>query len=110
MRRSLMGSLLVVVGLVFLTEPTTTFAKAVTHTILIENMKFTPADLTVRVGDSILWINKDLVPHTVTDEGKSFNSNSISPEKKWRLHARKKGIFAYKCLFHPTMKATFVVQ
>ena len=36
------------------------------HTVVIENMQFNPATLTVRRGERIVWVNKDLFPHTVT--------------------------------------------
>jgi plastocyanin len=35
-----------------------------THTVTIEEMRFQPERLTVARGDTIVWVNKDLVPHT----------------------------------------------
>ena len=98
------------VGLAIFCKPTSVFAAAVTHTISIENMMFNPVELTVTAGDTIIWVNKDLVPHTVTSEKKIFDSKIISPEKSWKIHTHKKGFFSYKCLFHPEMKASFTVK
>ena len=39
-----------------------------THTVTIEEMRFQPERLTVARGDTIVWVNKDLVPHTATSE------------------------------------------
>jgi len=42
--------------------------KPSTHTVSLEAMRFQPDDLTVAPGDTIIWVNKDLVPHTATSE------------------------------------------
>jgi plastocyanin len=80
------------------------------HTIVIENMNFDPPAETVRSGDRITWINKDLFPHTVTADGKAFDSSSIGPNASWTFVAAKAGRYPYACAFHPTMKGTLVVQ
>src|SRR4029079_9253290 len=73
-------------------------------------MRFQPETLTVAPGDSVVWVNKDLVPHTVTSEAGGFDSQIIQAEKSWRFTARKKGDFAYICTLHPTMKAILQVK
>jgi|SRR6185312_5255296 len=80
------------------------------HLIVIENMMFRPNDLTAAAGDKVTWINKDLVPHTVTALNKTFDSKMIDPGKSWSYHVRKKGNISYKCSFHPTMSATLQVK
>ena len=80
-----------------------------THTVVIEGMQFHPASLTVRSGDLIVWRNQDLVPHTATAAG-VFDSKAIGAQAAWSYIARKRGTFQYVCSFHPTMKATLVVQ
>jgi plastocyanin len=85
-------------------------ASAAEHTIVIENMAFAPTELTVQAGDKITWMNKDLVPHTVTATNKRFDSKLIEPGKSWSYRAQKKGSISYKCSFHPTMNAKLVVQ
>ena len=79
-----------------------------THTVTIEGMRFLPETLTVRHGDRIVWVNKDLVPHTVTH--KSFDSHNIAPNASWTHVARKPGQYPYVCTLHPTMKGTLIVQ
>jgi plastocyanin len=69
-----------------------------------------PASLTVRVGDSVVWVNKDPFPHTVTSAGGGFDSHEIAPGKSWKYAATKKGEFPYVCIFHSTMKATLHVE
>lgn len=81
-----------------------------THTVTIENMQFNPPELTVRRGDRIVWVNKDLFPHTVTATSKTFDSGSIAANASWRYVAAKRGDYAYVCTFHPTMKGKITVQ
>jgi plastocyanin len=80
------------------------------HTVIVEATRFEPDILTVRRGDVVRWINKDPFPHTVTALGSGFDSKIIAPNKSWRYTPRKKGVFAYFCTLHPTMKATLRVQ
>ena len=49
---------------------------AATQTVTIEGMKFQPASVTVKRGDTVVWQNKDVVPHTATAAGK-FDSKNI---------------------------------
>ena len=84
--------------------------KPKTHTVTMENMRFQPETLTVARGDTIVWINKDLVPHTATSKAGRFDSQLVQAEKSWRFTARKKGEFAYICTFHPTMTAMLRVR
>lgn len=81
-----------------------------THTVTVDGMRFQPDDLTVASGDTIVWVNKDLVAHTATSESGGFDSKVIQPENAWKLTIRKKGDFAYVCLLHPTMKARLQVK
>lgn len=73
-----------------------------THTVTIENMVYTPARLSVHRGDRIVWVNKDLFPHTVT--AAAFDSGSIGVGASWSYTVQKSGEYAYACAFHPTMK------
>ena len=79
------------------------------HTVEIRAFQYAPATLTVRRGDTVVWTNRDLVPHTATAQG-SWDSGSIAANATWRYTAGQAGRFAYDCAFHPGMKATLVVR
>lgn len=81
-----------------------------TRTVIIEGTRFQPESLTVKAGDTIVWVNKDLFPHTATASNSTFNSQVIAAGASWKYVAKKKGEFAYTCVFHPTMKAALVVK
>ena len=85
-------------------------AQGAVHTVVIENMQFNPAELQVRRGERIVWVNKDLFPHTVTSGSHAFDSGSIAATSSWTYVARKAGEYAYGCTFHPTMKGVLKVQ
>jgi plastocyanin len=81
-----------------------------THTVSIADMRFQPEKLTVASGDTVVWVNRDLVPHTATSEAGGFDSKAIPADKSWRYTVRTKGNIVYLCTFHPSMKATLRVK
>jgi len=85
-------------------------AKSTTHTVIIENMRYYPAQLRVQRGERIVWVNRDLFPHTVTAASHAFDSVSIATNSSWTYVASKAGEYAYGCTFHPTMKGMIEVQ
>jgi plastocyanin len=84
-------------------------AKATTHRVVIDGLKYEPEMLTVRRGDTIVWTNKDPFPHTVTAPGK-FDSHDIAANGSWKFVARTAGEYAYICTLHPNMKGTLKVE
>lgn len=82
-----------------------------THRVTIQGMQFTPASLTIKAGDTVVWVNRDIVAHTATSEAAgAFNSRGIPPDKSWKRTFAKKGDLPYLCSYHPTMKARIQVQ
>jgi plastocyanin len=84
-------------------------AKPATHTVTIEGTAFSPADLTVAAGDTIVWVNKDILAHTATARNGAFDSKVIQPGQRWKYVVKRRGDFAYTCSFHP-MDAILKVQ
>jgi plastocyanin len=83
--------------------------KPVTHMVTIDGARFSPADLTVRAGDTIVWVNNDILAHTATARDGAFDSKVIEPGRRWKFVVKQKGTFAYTCSFHP-MDAVLNVQ
>jgi plastocyanin len=80
------------------------------HQVMIEGMKFVPERIEVAVGDSITWVNRDPVPHTVTSAAKALESGTIAANGKWKYVVRRKGDIDYVCRFHPGMRGTLTVK
>jgi plastocyanin len=84
--------------------------KGTTHKVTIDGATFKPDTIDVKVGDSIVWTNKDPYPHTVTSKSGGFDSKDIDPDASWTYVARKAGEFPYICTLHTTMKGTLRVK
>src|SRR5262245_7205757 len=80
------------------------------HTVVIENMRFEPAAITVDAGDHIIFVNRDFVPHTATAGDGAFDSSALQAGQEWTYTAAKSGAHAYACTFHPTMTGTVTVR
>ena len=76
--------------------------------MVIEAVSFQPDVLTMRAGDSVVWLNRDPFPHTATSNG--FDSRIIAAGQSWRYTPKARGEFPYVCTLHPTMKATLRVK
>ena len=83
--------------------------KPATHTVTIDATSYQPKSLVVAAGDTVVWVNKDLIPHTATGKG-VFDSTVIPAGSSWTYTASKKGVTDYACLFHPTMTGTLTVK
>jgi plastocyanin len=85
--------------------------KPVTHTVTIDATSFAPASLTIAPGDSVNWVNKDIIPHTATSAKKGlFDSGTIATGESWKHTFKTAGDLAYICQFHPTMKGSITVK
>ncbi len=83
-------------------------AYAATIQITIDNLVFAPAEVSVKVGDTIEWINKDIFAHTATARNGDWDV-TMPPKKTVTSVLNKAGTVEYYCRFHPNMKATLVV-
>ncbi|MBK0402645.1 cupredoxin domain-containing protein [Adhaeribacter sp. BT258] len=83
--------------------------KPVTHTVEIVQMKFKPAQITVKSGDKIVFVNRDMVVHNVTEaSAKSWKSPDLATGKSWSMVATKSA--SYYCTFHPVMKGKITLK
>lgn len=79
------------------------------HTVTIKDMVFDPAELHVKKGDAVIWVNKDIVSHNITQFPDSkWTSGTLADGKSWKKKMDKS--FDYFCSIHPTMKGKIVVD
>jgi plastocyanin len=80
--------------------------------VKIDNFSFGPATLTVPVGTTVTWTNRDDIPHTVvsTDDPKAFKSKVLDTDEKFSFTFSKAGTYPYFCSIHPKMTGKVVVQ
>ncbi len=79
--------------------------KTATHTVEITGFKFVPAELTVHEGDTILWVNKDIAPHTATATDDSWDTGSLKRGETAITTVGADTVGDYYCRFHPHMQA-----
>jgi plastocyanin len=79
-------------------------------TVNIENFTYNPSPITVSVGATVRWTNKDVVPHDVVSDDKSFKSKLMTKGQEFSYKFTKPGTFNYVCSIHPRMAAKVVVQ
>jgi plastocyanin len=83
-------------------------AHAATIQIVMENLVISPAEVSVKAGDTIEWINKDVFAHTATARNGDFDV-MMPPKKTLTSVVKKAGTIEYYCRFHPNMKAVLIV-
>jgi plastocyanin len=86
--------------------------KASTIEVKIDNFSFGPGTLTVPVGTTVTWTNRDDIPHTVVsaDDPKVFKSKVLDTDEKFSYTFSKAGTFSYFCSVHPKMTGKVIVQ
>ena len=86
--------------------------RASTAEVKIDNFSFAPASLTVAVGTTVTWTNRDDIPHTVvsTDDVKTFKSKVLDTDEKFSFTFTKAGTYPYFCSIHPKMTGKVIVQ
>ncbi|HEU5079121.1 MAG TPA: cupredoxin domain-containing protein [Opitutaceae bacterium] len=80
------------------------------HIVKIQGMAYVPARIEISLGDSVVFENHDIVPHTVTSQKPGeFDSGSIAPGKSWRFTPSSLGAAAFRCTFHPVMEGQLTI-
>jgi plastocyanin len=85
-------------------------AGAAEHTIVIDGFRYAPQALRVKSGDTVVWVNRDIVEHTATASNGAFDSKTVRPQRQWQWVATQRGQYAYICAFHPNMKGVVEVD
>lgn len=79
-----------------------------THIVEIKDMVFQPAELKVHKGDTVMWINKDIVAHDVTEKDKAWASPPLLNENSWKKVITKSD--SYYCSIHVVMLGKLTVE
>jgi plastocyanin len=84
--------------------------KSDTTEVMIDNFSFGPGTLTVPVGTTVTWTNRDDIPHTAVSTDGAFKSKVMDTDEKFSYTFAKAGTFPYFCSIHPKMTGKVVVQ
>jgi plastocyanin len=80
-----------------------------TQSIRMMGIAFEPKQVTVHVGDTLEWANRDIVAHTATARDKSWDVNVLAG-KNGRMVMKAPGHFDYICRYHPNMTGAIIVE
>ena len=92
--------------------PTNTTPVGGLNTILIKNFAFSPANLTIKTGTTVTWLNQDEAVHQIESDSKVqgvFLSNSLAYGESFTFTFIQAGTYTYHCTYHPTMKGAIMV-
>ena len=83
--------------------------------VLIKDFAFVPAQVTVRSGGTVAWVNcapANAESHTATSDAGVWDSPSIAPGAAFvrTFVAQSGSSFDYHCIPHPFMKASVSVE
>lgn len=92
-------------------SPTSTSSAATTYEVKIKDFIFSPADITVKVGDTIKWTNEDSAAHTATASDGTFDTDRLAQGESgsYKFTSADVGTHNYICNIHPSMKGTVTV-
>jgi plastocyanin len=78
--------------------------------VKIDNFSFGPQELTVAVGTTVTWTNRDDIPHTVVSTDGVFKSKVRDTDEKFTYTFTTTGTYPYFCSVHPKMTGKIVVH
>src|SRR5271169_5103204 len=78
--------------------------------VKIDNFSFGPATVTVPVGTTVTWTNRDDIPHTVVGTDGVFKSKALDTDDKFSFVFDKPGTYPYFCSIHPKMTGQVIVK
>lgn len=76
--------------------------------IYMKNSVFSSASLQVSPGAEVIWVNDDVMVHTVTADDNRFNSGDIAVGDTFRYRFDVVGTYAYHCSYHSNMKGVII--
>ena len=78
--------------------------------VSLKSFKFVPVDVDIKVGDTVVWTNRDSAPHTVTSSDGTLDSDELAQGETYSYTFTKSGKYDYHCGIHPSMRGSVTVQ
>jgi plastocyanin len=88
-------------------KPKPIAVKAAPGSVQMRDFNFSPATITVNVGEAVTWVNAGEEPHNAV--GDDFSTALLDPGKSGSKSFSSAGSFSYICTVHPQMKGTVKV-
>jgi plastocyanin len=78
------------------------------YTVVMDGMKFGPVPAALKIGDRIIWVNRDIFQHSATATDRSFDVD-LKPGAKAITVLKSPGSIAFICKYHPGMRGVLRV-
>lgn len=88
----------------------TTTGGAKTVQVIMSNRAYDPGTVTIKVGDTVTWVNQDAPKHDVVADNGEFKSDLFDKGATFSFTFAKAGTYPYHCSIHPGMTGTIIVQ
>ena len=85
-------------------------AQADEYAITIDNFAFSPDEITIVAGDSVVWTNNDNGAHTVEDDEGEFGSGNLDSGASFSFTFEAAGNYSYHCGYHSSMTGVINVE
>ncbi len=86
------------------------YAEMKTVEVVIEHFAFVPPSIEAAPGDTVVFINRDIAPHTATAVNGSWTTNDIAGGNSEKLVIPANGAGVYFCRYHLAMKGRLVIS
>jgi plastocyanin len=84
---------------------------ATNHTVVIKDFSFTPANLTIKAGDTVTWVNQDDTQHSAWESANNaFDTGLLATGQSAALTFASAGSFNYRCRPHGNMRGTITIS
>ena len=78
--------------------------------VIIKNFDYSPMELSIAAGTTVVWKNLDGEPHTIASVDGMFRSPALDQNDSYSFTFNRPGVFKYICSIHPRMKAVIAVK
>lgn len=80
------------------------------NTVVISDSSYAPTTTTVKVGDTVTFVNNDEIEHTATADDGSFDTDVLATGEKAEVMFDTPGTYTYRCSIHPSITGTIIVE
>ena len=78
--------------------------------VMIKNFDYSPMEMNIAAGTTVVWKNLDGEPHTIASVDGMFRSPALDQNDSYSFTFNRPGVFKYVCSIHPKMRATITVK
>ncbi|WP_375230122.1 cupredoxin domain-containing protein [Roseobacter sp. S98] len=71
--------------------------------VKVSGFEFAPAAVEIIAGDTVVWVNHDIAPHTATAVEGDWDTGTLEKGEEARIIFKEPGLHRYFCAYHPHM-------